>query len=59
MFIYCIDEQIKNQLISKGYKLLKQEFMNNQNLWIFVYKPEIQFDLIDNKKYFISNSMRF
>lgn len=58
-FIYCIDEQIKNKLIAKGYKLIKQESMQNQVAWIFEYKSEIQFDISDNTKYFVSNTMRF
>lgn len=58
-FIYCVDEQIKNQLVSKGYKLLKQEPMKNKITWIFEYKPEIQFDVIDKTKYFTSNKLCF
>lgn len=58
-FIYCIDEQTKDILLSKGYKLLKQESMQNQIAWVFQYKPQIQFDVDDKTKYFTSNTMRF
>lgn len=58
-FIYCIDEKTKDKLISKGYKFLKQESMQNQIVWVFEFKPEIQFDLNDKTKYFTSNAMRF
>jgi len=58
-FIYCIDEDLKNNLISKGYKFIKQESIQNQTAWIFEYKSQIQFDINDNKKYFISNTIRF
>lgn len=58
-FVYCIDENLKNKFISKGYKLIKQESIQNQITWIFQYIPEMQFDLKDKTKYFISNVMRF
>lgn len=58
-FIYCIDEQTKNQLIQKGYKFIKQESMKNQIAWIFEYRPEIQFDVIDKTKYFTLNILHF
>lgn len=57
--IYCLDEQTKDKLLLKNYKLIKQESMQNQTAWIFAYKPEIKFDVIDKTKYFISNTMRF
>lgn len=58
-FIYCVDEQTKNNLTSKGYRLLKQESIQNQNVWIFEYKPEIQFDIADKNQYYISDVFRF
>lgn len=58
-FIYCLNEQTKNNLQSKGYKLLKQESMQNNTVWIFEYKPNIQFDITDKKSYFISNKLNF
>jgi hypothetical protein len=57
--IYCLDEQTKDKLLLKNYKLIKQEPMQNQIAWVFAYQPEIQFDVIDKTKYFISNTMRF
>ena len=58
-FIYCVDETTKNELIQKGYKLIKQESMQNKATWIFEYKPEIQFDVIDKTKYFTLNTLYF
>lgn len=58
-FIYCVDEATKNSLISKGYKLIKSESMQNQTAWVFEYKPEIKFDVLEKDKYFISDLMRF
>lgn len=57
--IYCFDKLTKDKLISKGYNLIKEEPMQNQIAWVFAYQPEIQFDVIDKTKYFISNTMRF
>lgn len=58
-FIYCLDKTLKNELITKGYKLLKQELMQNQTAWVFEFKPEITFDANNKDKYFISKTMRF
>jgi len=54
-----MDEKTKNELISKGYKFIKQESIQNKSAWIFEYKPELQFDVNDKTKYFTSNTMRF
>jgi hypothetical protein len=58
-FIYCVDENLKNSFISKGYNLIKQESIQNQKAWIFEYKPEMQFDLTDKSKFFTLNTIRF
>lgn len=57
--IYCFDKLTKDKLISKGYNLIKEEFMQNQKAWVFAYQPEIKFDITDKTKYLISNTMRF
>lgn len=58
-FIYCLDEELKNKLANKGYKFIKKELIQNQTVWIFQHKPEIQFDIADNTKYFTTNTLRF
>jgi len=58
-FIYCIDKDIKDILLVKGYKMIRQTKIDNNHVFIFVYKPEIKFDITDKTKYFISNTMRF
>ncbi len=58
-FIYCLDEETKNNLLSKGYKFIKSESMQNQTAYVFEYKPEVKFDILQKDKYFISNLMSF
>lgn len=58
-FIYCVDEELKNKLFAKGFNFIKQESIQNQTVWIFEYKNQIEFDTNDSKKYFISNVLRF
>jgi hypothetical protein len=58
-FIYCTDESLKNELLSKDYKLIKQEPMQNKTVWVFAYTPKIQYESIDKTKYFISDLIRF
>lgn len=57
-FIYCVSNDKKEELISKGYKFLKQESMQNQIVWIFEFNPKIQFEIKDNQ-FFISNQLNF
>lgn len=59
-FIYCLDEQTKTTLLSKGYKLLKQELMRNkQSISVFEFKQNIQFDILDKDSYFLSDKLNF
>jgi hypothetical protein len=58
-FIYCVDKNLKNKFISKGYKLIKEESIQNQIAWVFEYNSKMQFDLKDTNKYFTSNTLRF
>jgi len=60
IFIYCLDEQTKITLLSKGYKFLKQEFMKDkQSISVFEFKPNVQFDIVDKNAYFISDKLNF
>lgn len=58
-FIYCVDENVKNELILKGYKLIKEESMQTKKAWAFLFSPQIAFDVKDNTKYFLSNRLNF
>lgn len=58
-FIYCLDKETKIKLISKGYEFLKEELMQDKLVWIFVYKPDIQFDVTDSVTYFVSSKLLF
>lgn len=58
-FIYCNEEELKNELISKGYKLITTQKINNQLTWVFEYQPELQFEIKNNSKCFINNTLMF
>lgn len=58
-FVYCIDEHLKNELVLKGYKLIKEESIQNKTTWVFQFNKEMQFDLIDKSKYFTLNTLHF
>ena len=53
MFIYVHTQELKDKLLSKGYKLIKA----SGQLYIFENKPDSQFDLKDEKGAVISNLM--
>lgn len=57
MFIYCIDEQLKEDLIKRGFKILKQD----KNGTIFALNKELKFDFsnVDKKKYLFTNKLTF
>lgn len=40
MYIYCIDEYIKNQLMSKNLKLINVNKNSSNNVYVFEYRPE-------------------
>jgi hypothetical protein len=58
-FIYCTDETTKNELISKGYKFITTQQLNNQLTWVFENKTNLQFDIKNTKKCFINNTLMF
>lgn len=59
MFIYCFDENLKNELIMKGYK--QANYPTNSNYSIFLLNNEIQFDFskFNSNKYKITNKLKF
>lgn len=58
-FIYVMDEQLKDKLISKGFHLIKENKTNTMNMWIFENQQKFSFDLEDKNKYVLSNSLTF
>lgn len=59
IFVYCIDEKMKDELLAQGYQLVKTEVINSQTTWIFKNKNDGLFDVVDKAKVFTSNAMRF
>ena len=60
MFIYCLDEKLKQELELKGYKLMKETNMNGQPCWIFANKGgKFDFTTVESKKYLFSNKLNF
>jgi hypothetical protein len=58
-FIYCIDSQLKDEFLSKGYKLITTQQLNNQLTWVFEFKPELQFEIKNTNKCFTNNTLMF
>lgn len=56
-FIYCFDEQLKEELISKGYQLVSSN--NKQYVFINNTKLNFEFTNIDKKKYHFNDKMIF
>ena len=56
MFIYCVDNDLKQRLINKGLKLLKED----EDGAVFVFdRLKFNFEGVDSKKYFITNKLTF
>lgn len=56
MFIYCFDEELKQELIAKGFKLLKSE----EDKSIFIAdKVTFDFANVDKQKYMFTNRLTF
>jgi len=56
-FIYCFDEQLKNELLSKGYQLVSSNF--NKHIFINNINIKFEFSNVDKKKYCFNNKMIF
>lgn len=56
MFIYCFDKDLKQELIAKGFKLLKSE----EDKSIFIAdKVKFDFSNVDKQKYMFTNRLTF
>lgn len=56
-FIHCFNEQLKNQLIQNGFKLL----VSTNGFFIFENSPtsSFNFDKVDKSQFTFSNKMIF
>lgn len=54
-FIYVFTEVEKDLLLTKDYRLLN----HIKNIYIFENKPNTNFNLLDNSKYIIKNTLMF
>lgn len=57
MFIYCLDENLKNKLINKGFKLLKED--DERAVFIFSNKVNFDFNNVDKTKFLFTNKLTF
>lgn len=55
MFIYCNDEEVKQELLSQGYILLKEQ----GGMCVFANDNKKQFEKRLNNKVMFSNRMTF
>jgi len=59
-FIYCFDEDYKNELDKLGCKLIKTDCIDNKDCWIYENQPNIyKFNNLDKKKVLFSNKLNF
>jgi len=57
MFIYCFDKELKQELINKGFKLLKED--GNGATFVFSDKVKFDFTKVDKTKYLFTNRLTF
>lgn len=57
MFIYCVDEQLKTELINKGFKLLNQD--KDKAVFIMDKNLKFNFDRVDKSKFLFTNKLQF
>lgn len=57
MFIYCVDDKLKNELINKGFKLLKED--KNGATFVFSKDIKFNFDNINKNKFMFTNKLTF
>jgi len=57
MFIYCLDSELKDKLIKKGFKLLNE--YDGKAVFVLDNKIKFDFSTIDNSKFLLSNKLNF
>ena len=58
-FTYVFDKNLKDKIISKGFKLVQKINNKSQTMWVFENIPPTEFNSVDKSKYIISNVMTF
>lgn len=56
-FIYIIDKELKNELIDKGFKLLKED--DNGSTFVLDKAIKLNFNEIDKNKFMFTNKLTF
>lgn len=56
MFVYCVDESLKNELLNNGFKLLNED--KNGATFLFE-KGKFNFENVDKRKFLLTNKMNF
>lgn len=56
LFVHCFDDDLKNELVAKGYKLLKD--VNGLSI-LAPNQVKFDFSKVDKKKYIFSNKLTF
>lgn len=59
VFIYCIDEKTKDNLILDGFKFIQEEQTNGQTVWIFENRNNFNYSAYDKTKLLFSNRLNF
>ncbi len=57
MFIYCLDNSLKNELINTGFKLLNQD----KDKAVFLLNKDLKFNFnkVDKSKFLFTNRLTF
>lgn len=58
MFLYCFNAEEKDKLINKGMKLIKEDYIGKQKVYVFLFDKNIKFNF-DNKNFKLSNKMSY
>ena len=56
MFIYCVDNDLKQELIKQGFKLLKED---DKGATFVFSELKFNFDKVDKSKYLFTNRLTF
>lgn len=57
MFIYCIDNKLKEGLLKKGFKLLKED--DHGSIFALDSSLKFNFDKVDKSKFLFTNKLTF
>ncbi len=57
MFVYVIDEKLKNELVNSGFKMLKED--ENGAFFVFNKKSKFNFDNVDKTKFLFTDRLTF